>query len=33
MAVSAPIWGAVGDRFGRKPMLIRSTLAATLTSG
>lgn len=33
MAVSAPIWGAVGDRFGRKPMLIRSTLAATMTVG
>lgn len=33
MAVSAPIWGAVGDRFGRKPMLIRSTLAATITVG
>ena len=33
MAISAPIWGAVGDRFGRKPMLIRSTLAATITVG
>jgi len=25
-AISAPIWGALGDRFGRKPMMIRAGL-------
>ena len=28
MAITAPIWGMVGDSFGRKPMLLRSMLAA-----
>ena len=26
MAISAPIWGAMADRFGRKPMVVRSML-------
>jgi MFS family permease len=25
-ALTAPLWGALGDRFGRKPMLIRASL-------
>ena len=33
MAVTAPLWGIVGDRFGRKPMLLRSMIAASLTVG
>jgi len=31
MAVSAPFWGVVSDRRGRKPMLLRATFAAMLT--
>ena len=26
MAISAPIWGAMADRCGRKPMVVRSML-------
>src|SRR6266571_4546728 len=26
MAVLAPVWGMLADRFGRKPMLVRSML-------
>ena len=26
MAISSPIWGALADRFGRKPMVVRSML-------
>jgi MFS transporter, DHA1 family, multidrug resistance protein len=33
MAITAPIWGLVGDKFGRKPMLLRSMLAASITVG
>jgi DHA1 family multidrug resistance protein-like MFS transporter len=33
MAVTAPLWGIVGDRFGRKPMLLRSMIAASITVG
>jgi MFS transporter, DHA1 family, multidrug resistance protein len=33
MAVTAPIWGLVGDRIGRKPMLLRSMIAASITIG
>lgn len=33
MAVTAPIWGLVGDRIGRKPMLLRSMIAASITVG
>jgi DHA1 family multidrug resistance protein-like MFS transporter len=31
MAFTAPIWGLLGDRFGRKPMLLRSMIAASIT--
>jgi MFS transporter, DHA1 family, multidrug resistance protein len=33
MAISAPIWGVVADRRGRRPMLLRATFAATVTVG
>ena len=33
MAITAPIWGVVADRFGRKPMLLRSQLGAFVTIG
>ncbi len=33
MAVASPIWGVLGDRFGRKPMLIRSMVGGALTVG
>ena len=33
MAISAPIWGIVADRRGRRPMLLRATFAATATVG
>jgi DHA1 family multidrug resistance protein-like MFS transporter len=33
MAVMAPIWGLLSDRFGRKPMLLRATLGAGLIIG
>jgi DHA1 family multidrug resistance protein-like MFS transporter len=33
MAFASPIWGMLGDRFGRKPMLIRSMLGGGLTVG
>jgi DHA1 family multidrug resistance protein-like MFS transporter len=33
MAVASPIWGLLGDRYGRKPMLIRSMLGGALTVG
>jgi len=29
-AVTAPIWGALGDRFGRKPMMLRAGLFLTI---
>jgi DHA1 family multidrug resistance protein-like MFS transporter len=31
MALSAPIWGAVADRFGRKSMVVRSMVGGGLT--
>ena len=31
MAISAPFWGIVADRYGRKPMVLRSMFAATVT--
>lgn len=33
MAVASPIWGILGDRYGRKPMLIRSMIGGALTVG
>ncbi|QIK76483.1 MFS transporter [Nocardioides piscis] len=30
-ALAAPLWGALGDRFGRKPMLIRASLGMAVT--
>ncbi|MCE9595206.1 MAG: MFS transporter [Planctomycetes bacterium] len=32
-AVMSPIWGAIGDRVGRKPMVLRSMLAIALFVG
>ncbi len=31
MAFTSPVWGAIADRFGRKPMLVRAQFAAFLT--
>ncbi len=33
MAIASPIWGVLGDRWGRKPMLIRSMLGGAITVG
>ncbi len=33
MAISAPLWGVVSDRYGRKPMVLRSMFAAMVTVG
>jgi DHA1 family multidrug resistance protein-like MFS transporter len=33
MAITAPIWGVVADRYGRKPMLMRAQFAAFVTIG
>ena len=33
MAVASPIWGLLGDRYGRKPMLLRSMLGGGITVG
>jgi MFS transporter, DHA1 family, multidrug resistance protein len=33
MAISAPIWGIVADRYGRKPMVLRAMLAGSVTIG
>lgn len=30
MMISSPLWGAVADRYGRKPMLIRASLGGAL---
>jgi DHA1 family multidrug resistance protein-like MFS transporter len=32
-AIMGPVWGALGDRLGRKPMVLRSLLALTLFVG
>lgn len=33
MAIASPAWGAVADRYGRKPMVIRSMVAVAATVG
>jgi MFS transporter, DHA1 family, multidrug resistance protein len=33
MAIASPIWGLLGDRYGRKPMLLRSMVGGALTVG
>jgi len=33
LAVTSPVWGAVGDRFGRKPMLIRALVGSGVFTG
>jgi DHA1 family multidrug resistance protein-like MFS transporter len=33
MAITAPIWGVMADRYGRKPMLLRAQFAAFVTIG
>ena len=33
MGIASPIWGVLGDRFGRKPMLLRSMLGGAITVG
>jgi MFS transporter, DHA1 family, multidrug resistance protein len=33
MAVASPIWGLLGDRWGRKPMLVRSMVGGAITVG
>jgi MFS family permease len=33
MAVASPIWGIIADRYGRKPMLLRSMLGGAITVG
>jgi MFS transporter, DHA1 family, multidrug resistance protein len=33
MAVASPLWGLLGDRWGRKPMLVRSMVGGAITVG
>ena len=33
MAIASPIWGVLGDRLGRKPMLLRSMVGGAITVG
>jgi DHA1 family multidrug resistance protein-like MFS transporter len=33
MAITAPFWGVIADRYGRKPMVLRSMFAAACTVG
>jgi DHA1 family multidrug resistance protein-like MFS transporter len=33
MAVLAPVWGVLSDRYGRKPMLVRSMMGGAITVG
>ncbi|HEY6876317.1 MAG TPA: MFS transporter [Candidatus Dormibacteraeota bacterium] len=33
MTIASPIWGVLGDRLGRKPMLIRSMVGGAITVG
>src|SRR5690625_768113 len=30
MSIASPLWGAVADRFGRKPMLVRALIGGAL---
>ena len=32
-AIMSPIWGSLADRYGRKPMMLRASIAMTLTMG
>src|SRR5690606_33294347 len=31
MMLSAPVWGVIADRYGRKPMLVRASLGGAIT--
>ena len=33
MAIASPIWGVLGDRLGRKPMVLRSMVGGAITVG
>lgn len=33
MAITAPLWGMVADRYGRKPMVVRAMICGSLTIG
>lgn len=33
MGIASPIWGVMGDRYGRKPMLMRSMISGAFTVG
>ena len=33
MGIASPIWGLMGDRYGRKPMLLRSMIGGAFTVG
>jgi MFS family permease len=33
MGIASPLWGVLGDRYGRKPMLVRSMLGGAITVG
>lgn len=33
LAIFSPIWGVIGDKFGRRPMLLRAYLGASLVLG
>lgn len=33
MAIASPLWGILADRYGRKPMLLRSMLGGAITVG
>src|ERR1700681_5078807 len=33
MAVLAPVWGILADRYGRKPMLVRAMLGGAVLGG
>ena len=32
-AIAGPMWGALGDRYGRKPMALRALLGISLVTG